>query len=418
MAKFEKLEASLLKYAKNEAMKQTCDPLNWLRSNQDAAIGYMLKENEKTSPRTLVLSYAIAAQLGIDGANDVLKAYDHEALYIRNMSDMVCMWVLKNEGTADDACRLYQQLSAMEIGQPSTYTIPNVTLSEIERYLESAQEILPVEVKSMTADLQDKFDSAIVNNQSAEDVVRDNLAYFVKMRDRTRHEFLLIFKDYLHEVINGEDKDELKGVFMSASKNPYELCKVNFGNFASKIDDVFDGALLSAYEFSDENPNASKEHMSDEEFDKLTPEERKKFINTPEPEDKAFEDALVKCEKVFREFIQGKVDITRTLFIASVMFMNTRLSASFWLDIDSLNDVLQSCGWRTIQTVNPTGLDELIVAMYSKEPNKPGYNKRLIFDDSFQDLLFENIDTLFNYPGFNHTKSRDATFISALEGNK
>ena len=250
MAKLEKLEASLLKYAKNEAKKQTLDTLDWLRSNQDAAIGYMLRENRKTSPRTLVLSYAIAAQLGIDGANDVLKAYDHEALYIRNMSDMVCMWVLKNEGTAADACRLYQQLSAMEIGQPSTYTIPNVTLSEIERYLESAQQIIPAEVKSMTADLQDKFNLAIVNNQSAEDVVRDNLAYFVTMRDRTRHEFLNIFKDYLHEVINGEDKDEQKGVFMSASKTPYELCKVNFGNFATRIDDLFDGALLSAYEFS------------------------------------------------------------------------------------------------------------------------------------------------------------------------
>lgn len=418
MAKFEKLEASLLKFAKNEAKKKTTDALEWLRSNQGTCIEYMLKENERTSPRTIVLNYAIAAKLGIDGANEVLKAYDHEALYIRNMSDMVCMWVLKYNGTATDACRLYQELSAMEIGQPSTYKIPNITLSEIERYLESAHEILPAEVKSMTADLQDKFNAAIVNNQSVEDMVRDNLAYFTNMRDRTRHEFLLIFRDYLHTVIKGGDKEEQKGVFMSSAKDFLEEGKVKLGNFVTRIDDLFDGALLSAFEFYDDSSTSQKEHISGDQFEKMTKEEKREFFNSLEPEDKAYEEACVKCEKIYREFIQGKVDITRTLFIASVMFMNTRLKESDWLDIDALNEVLQSCGWRTVQTINPKGLDELIVAMYSKEPNRAGYTKRLIFDDSFQDLLFENIDTLANYAGFNHTKSRDATFISALEGNK
>ena len=435
-SKFEKYQDDLLHYASQQAYLVKTSPRKWLTTHSEKAIQYLLSK-PKTSPRTHILCFAITAKIGVERANELLKRHGYEALYIRNMNDMACMWALQKGGTAADVSALFNELSDLRSYNQGRQISPYISLSSINAYLEAVPDNPFAEAGKMTAQLQQNFDQALINGETAIDVARNNISYFTSMRDRTRHEFLLIFRDYLTSVITSGDPVERDLVLRTSQLRVHsgpekrndennskskknivfriEDCKVNYANFVSRIDDYFQGALFSA-DWVTDTGSKRNDTLSEDKYQKMSTEEKSAFLNEQDETDNAETEEFHKCVKTFREFVQGKTDITRTFFIASILYMNTHLDMASWIDLDALNIILSACGWRQVQSVNPSKLDKLVIYLYSKDSHVLGYTPHFIYDDMYNSLLADSMEEFADYAGFNPTKSRDETFGQALDG--
>ena len=64
-------------------------------------------------------------------------------------------------------------------------------------------------------------------------------------------------------------------------------------------------------------------------------------------------------DAIIRNFLRGKSDISRTLFLSNILFFDCKTNGT--IQLQPLNDVLSRCGWNEIDYTGEYGFDRMIV---------------------------------------------------------
>ena len=410
---FEKKTEKLLTYAEKQLKKERSGETTqqWLRSHQEEALSFLYSEEKRTAKRTLILVYAVAAGISVPQTDQLLKKQEADALYVRNLNDFACMWTLSAHDSAAGLCKVASRLVEFETEEVQ---LENLTIRAVEQYLEIQEKPAAGTAGKMTAELQQRFNSGFQAGMRAEDVVAQNRAYFTQMRERTRVEFLRVFLDFANSLTE-TGSEELTSLFM---KNSAEKTlgirekKLNLDALVFNINDFFAGALLDVDDLV-----AAGDMPLEKDFLEMTPEERKNWFSIQTQEDEEEAKQTKKCVDILSGFMkQGKRDISRTLFIACILYFNSRMTEERWMDLEYFNCILDRCGWEQVQTVSASPLDNLICEIFENDTHLPGKRPKDLYEVMVRYLLEADQNIFTKYEGADSTITKNKSFGNSLLG--
>lgn len=393
---FEKICSEAMAFAKKMSKKTSRDPMEWLKENHGNGIDYLVKNVQlRISERTKILAYCVAAKYGVAKTNDLLSERGRERLYPRNLTDIAVMRCLQLGRDAKYLCSLMERITPLSNSiclnpvfmKDNTFccTIPMMTDYLNETRTKSADgSLLSVDLTSELTDalnlLEDSDDDRFI------EMLADKQEQFATIRERTRREFVRFLREFAIAVEKSGDKEKIFSLFMKEGRDSATGArKINFGNLALSVDNLFLGNLLCP-----ENAYTNEEQPSlDDNFER----EQDKFA------------------RLMRGFLSGKNDISRTFFLSLMLFFSSELSLN--LDLGVLNKTLVRCGWRPISQ-NGKQQDKLdILAIDVLDI----HNKTIPCYESFDVLLFDLEDQhIFDkYEGEGSTTSVQSALAGTLE---
>lgn len=387
MKSFKDLVSDLYGFAEKESNTNSqAEWMAWLRNHEDDAIEMLFSNYARTSRRTKLLVFAIAAGLNRKQADQLLSKYRRERLYVRNIADVAIMRALDCGYTMEQLDGLVHKLGLLIDQIPRHSSIEKeLTIQTMWEYLgswneqsESSQDTL-----ELTNELQNIYDeSSDMNDDQFVDMIRDNIQYFTTVRERTRREYVRYLYEYAKHVAEHGNKNDRRELFFNSDgkkeENPGEW-PISLLNLGFDINEFYLGGLYDVKEHTylpedhrDFEPKASKEEKrewlersgSQEDIDQLKQKER--------------------FDAVIRKFLRGNCDIGRTLFISNVLFFDFKTTGT--INVQRLNNVLYKCGWNEIDYSGRYDFDRMIVDMLDY------YNeKRFIYSD-FMYMIFEDLE--------------------------
>ena len=196
MKNFEKLVAELYSFAEESSKaKGQSEWAEWLKHHEDDVIKMLFSDYTRTSRRTKLLVYAVAAGLTREETDSLLQKYKRERLYVRNIADILIM------RTLDKGYSIGRLIELVDRVGPLTDNIPNytamkgkeLTIKSMKNYLDACNVMLKnTEDKStLTSELQDQYElTTCLDDDEFVDMIKENTDFFSKIRERTRQEFV------------------------------------------------------------------------------------------------------------------------------------------------------------------------------------------------------------------------------------
>lgn len=418
--KFEKLVSAAKDLAARESRKEgSADAAAWLLRNPEKTLSELFKkQNRRISERTKILAYCVAAGLTSKESNRLLRSQHREELYIRNLSDIAVMRILDQGRSAEELCGLMEKLSPLSERVPCADFFARAgsgkficTVEMMEAYLDHSRIKVPILemdlsdeaiaelerqvgvpaggaplfekkiTRQLTDELKSEFDMVLDQDDEAFlRMVEDKIDMFSVVRDRTRREFVRHLCEYARAVIRSGSKEALLELFMNVDTiDEPEKRPISFKDLAFDVNEFYDGRLFGV----EEHEYASEDQL---DFEPLSSrEERKAWVKQSEKaEDVEREAARKKCATLLQGLLQGKNDISRTLFVAFLLFFNAKRDAP--LSIQQLNGTLSKCGWRQIDVQGDDAFDRLAVDILDY------YSEKDIPYATFLDIMLQDLE--------------------------
>lgn len=166
MKNFEKLAADLYSFAKESSKTNNQHEQRlWLKTHEDKAIQMLFSGYSRTSRRTKLLVYAIAAGLSRGETDALLLEYRRECLCVRNIADILIMRALDKEYSVNQLCELFDRVRTYtdEIPGYSAMNGKELTIKSIKDYIDFCQIHLKNADDSilLTSELQNLYDLSI-----------------------------------------------------------------------------------------------------------------------------------------------------------------------------------------------------------------------------------------------------------------
>lgn len=384
MKNFEKMAADLYSFAKESSKTNNQHEQRlWLKMHEDDAIQMLFSGYSRTSRRTKLLVYAIAAGLSREETDALLLEYRRESLYVRNIADILIMRALDKEYTVNQLCELVDRVRTYtdEIPEYSAMNGKELTIKSMKDYLDYCQIHLKnaEDSSSLTSELQNLYDLSIsLEDDGFIDMIRDNTVYFSKLRERTRQEYIRYLYKYAKHVVEVGDNDAIIELFQNSTgkktsrteenslideqtsthtrqvRLPPEEWPIKILDLGYDINEFYMGGLynVNEYEYS------RKDHRDFEP--QARKEDKQRWLEqNSSPEDEDQQKQKERYDAIIRNFLRGKSDISRTLFLSNILFFDCKTNGT--IQLQPLNDVLSRCGWNEIDYTGEYGFDRMIV---------------------------------------------------------
>lgn len=431
-SKFEKLADAAVRCVPAKYRRTKDALVVWLRDNQDAVLEKLFtKENQRISRRTKILAYCVAAQKTAREANKLLYTHGEEMLYSRSLPDITIVRSLTLHHSASKLCELMAKVAplAQDLPADDFFTRKGrfcCTVRRMEAYLD-AERVLAEKTDGITMELLEGIDAIQGDDDEFLDMLKENLSMFSASRECTRRVFVSFLCQWAQSVIQRGDESEIKEMFMNASpKSCPEEWKVNFYALLERVNEgMYRGFLFS--------PRISLDEISSDlihdipllfmKKDVTCPEEPKsnpyalyayletnpEFISDPRQTQRNEYDEQCKCARLLRDYLLGKKELSRTLFLALLVFF-LRHTADGELDIHRINDALSNCGWREIDINSGGSIDRLVSDITDFQDSSEKVFRSIVLYDLWNpdEPVFER------YEGTDYTILRSQALIKAM----
>ncbi len=424
-SKFEKLAASATEFGlKKCGAEPPGDACEWLGQHPDEVIRYLFEhENQRISQRTKIIAYCVAAKRKVRDTNSLLRKYHREELYVRNAGDIAIMRTLELGHSAEYLCDLSARITSVlenkaedgfftkadrkgkqrfvcsietmeqyldhsRIGVPVWQIDPDdENLSQLERdKVQSAKgdRLSAYEKKvtrEMTDELKAEFDLAIAKSDDYFlRIVEGKRDMFSVVRDRTRREFVRSLYDYAKTISERGNMDEIYALYMNVDTESDPRARpINFKNLSFDVNEFYQGHLFGVEE---------RDYSTKSNPDEYLPESKEERIawleENTEKEDVEQEAAQKKCAKLLQGLLQGKNDISRTLFLAVILYFISRMNEQ--VSIQKINATLSKCGWRQIDVRGEDAFDLMVVDIMDY------YNTKDISYSDYLDIMLQDLE--------------------------
>lgn len=410
-SKFEKLVIAARNHASRECSSEGLNDIDlWLKQNQDNVIGYLFDhENRRISERTKIIAYCVAAKLNVSDSNRLLRKYHREELYIRNLSDIAIMRTLELGRSAGELCDLMVRITPyLESIPDNGFFIRNdangkpkfvCTVETMEAYLDHSRIGIPVLqidlddeafkrlendhgqrsygnsavdlfyekkiTREMTDELKAEFDLMLSeNDDSFVQTIKDKIELFSVVRERTRREFVRSLCDFAKMVNDSDNKDEIYALYMNVDTEPDPKKRpISFKSLSFDVNEFYQGHLFGIEEENHSDTSLRESDLPESKEDRIA-----WMKENTENEDIEQEAAQKKCAKLLQGLLQGKNDISRTLFLAILLYFSAKKDEQ--LSIQKLNAILSKCGWRQINVRGEDAFDLMVVDILDYYSNK------------------------------------------------
>ncbi len=392
-SRFEGLADAAVRCAPANCRRDKAALIAWLRDNENAVLEKLFtKENQRISRRTKILAYCVAAQRTAREANKLLYTHGEERLYARNLPDITIMYSLTLHHSASMLCELMAKVAPLMQNLPADDFFTRngrfcCTVQRMEAYLD-AERVLAEKMDGITVELLEGIDAVPGDDEEFLDMLKEKLPMFSASRACTRRVFVHFLCQWARSVIQRRDKNtlvigtfegEIETFFNNADIEPCpDKWPLDFYGLLTCVNNMYFGSLFS--------PHRAMALIAD---------------------DAEAETELKKCVGLLDDFLLGKSDISRTLFLAILAYF-LRNTGDGRLDIRQLNAVLAECGWPPINGSNP--FDRLMTDMAEcQDFPKAAYEDVLKYD-----LDDPNAPVFTCYEGEHSTMTRSQSLANAL----
>lgn len=384
---FEKLVAELYRFAKESSkVKEQSEWAEWLNAHEEDAIKMLFSGYARTSRRTKILVYAVAAGLTREETDCLLLKYKRERLYVRNIADILIMRTLDKGYSIDHLIELVERVGPLTENIPdySAMKGKELTIKSMKNYLDSCNALLKKadDKSALTSELQNLYDLTIWSDDDEFiDMIKENTEYFSKIRERTRQEYVRYLYEYAKKVAFSGDEEAIIEMFQNSSGKkvastgkseltqkdrteaqakyvevqlPPEEWPIKILDLGNDINEFYMGGLFNVIE----NKYSRKDHRDLEPM--ATKAEKQKWLEqNSSREDADQQKQKERYDDVIRNFLRGKCDISRTLFASNALFFDFKTNGT--INVLGLNDTLSRCGWNEIDYTGKNHFDRMIV---------------------------------------------------------